>query len=193
MDEHEALKEQIRSSNRYKQLVTLRDHIWGLSAKLEFSQYVDLRRRVDDRISEFESPECENVQIKMIFPDNKTAFLDIRECRIALGKGGSLPKYIFEKYDGAEDIEIIPIVVSEYESGSSSPLNSTKGHSLSASFNPKLGILQNRIENVIKLATFMNETYSVVIPKISTDLAEIVQKLEDLYRRVANDEYELRD
>lgn len=193
MDENELLIAQIRAAKRYKELISLREFVWGLSTKVEFSRYVDLRKRVDDRIKEFEDPVCEEVDIKIIRSGSEQTFMDIRECRIAIGKGVTLPSYVFSKYPDAEDIEITPLGMNGNDvGGPSSTADTRKKGTLSGAFNPKLGILQSRIENVIKLANYMNETYSRVIPKISTDLHEIVDKLEQLYKRVSNNEYELR-
>ncbi len=194
MDDLDPLRSQVRNARRYKELLSLRDTVWGLSAKVDFSSYVDLRKRVDDRINEFENPQCDEVEIKIIKPESEPSLMDVRECRIAIGKEPSLPKYVFSKYGNAVDIEIMPLgMPSDDDSANRTafdPRNARKG---SSQFNPKLGILQNRIEKVIKLATYMNETYSRVIPKISSDLNDIVVKLEELYKRVSTDEYQLRD
>lgn len=193
MDEHEQLRTQIRSARGYKELKALRELIWGLSTRVDFSKYVDLRKKVDDRIKEFESPECDEVDIRILTSDGKMTFMDVRECRIALSKGVNLPSYIFSKYQNAEDIEVTPLGMPELNyDGLSSAADTKKKGTLTGAFNPKLGILQSRIENVIKLANYMNETYSRAIPKISEDLHDIVEKLEVLYKRVTNNEYELR-
>ncbi|AKA48556.1 hypothetical protein IX51_04975 [uncultured archaeon] len=194
MDDHDPLRARISNARRYSELLGLRDSVWNLSGKIDFSSYVDLRKRVDDRIRDFETPECEDIEIRILFPDRDPSLLDLRECRIAMGKNASLPKYIFSKYDNAEDIEIRPLGISmEGENSNSTAFDPQKAGDSNAHFNPKLGILQNRIEKVIKLANYMNETYSTVIPKISSDLNDIVSKLEELYKRVSNNEYELRD
>lgn len=194
MDDQDPLRSQISSIRRYKELLSLRDTVWALSAKVDFSSYVDLRKRVDDRINEFENPQCEDIEIRIIYPSSEPSLMDMRECRIAIGKGTKFPKYVFSKYKDAVDIEITPLGIQmDEDSPKSTKFDPRKQGKGAAHFNPKLGILQNRIEKVIKLANYMNETYSTVIPKISSDLHEIVEKLEDLYKRVSNNEYELRE
>lgn len=194
MGDHDPLIARINSAKSYNELLEARESVWNLSGKIDFSSYVDLRKRVDSRISEFENPVCEEVEIRIIYPDSDHSLLDVRECRIAESKGESLPKYIFAKYDKAVDVEIRPLGITEEEDiPNKTEFDPQKAGNTNAHFNPKLGILQNRIEKVIKLATYMNETYSKVIPKISTDLNDIVAKLEELYKRVSNNEYELRE
>lgn len=193
MDGHDPLRARIQDCTRYKDLLKLRDTVWSMSAKLDFSTYMDLRKRVDQRMDEFENPTCEDFEIKIHFPGSKPAFMDMRECRIIATKGTTLPEYVFSKYDGADDIELIPLgVYEESYSGASTNFDPTGEAPQTGSFNPRLGILQHRIENVIKLANYMSETYSTVIPQISEDLSEIVKKLDTLYRRISNNEYELR-
>ncbi len=183
MDEHGPLKEKIRDCTRYRELVGLRDIIWNLSGKVDFSVYVDLRKRVDDRLEEFAHPVCEEVEIRMFMKEGGTRMLDLRDCRIALGKGKSLSEYILRENPDVEDLEIAPM-------GTADAKRSPYGSGGPGYANPKLGVLQNKIENVIKLATYMNNTYSKVIPKISADLSDVVSKLELLYSRVASADYE---
>ncbi len=191
MDEYNALRERIRDCIKYKEMLAIRESVWNLSGKTDFSVYVDLRKRVDERIEEFAKPNCEEVEVSIIFGSGATHALDFRECRVILGKGKSLCEYLLWNNPGAEDIEIKPSDSSEKKGfGRSTAYSSATAKNSSASANPKLGILQSRIENVIKLAQYMNNTYSKVIPKISSDLGDIVEKLEILYSRVTSNEYQ---
>lgn len=190
MDEHESLRGRIRSCTKYKELLALRELVWNLSGKVEFSVYVELRKKVDGRLEEFNHPSCEDMDIKIIMPEGVKQPLDPRDCRIAISKDRSLSKYLLSKNPKALDVEIKPLDLSNSEGRrNSTAVGSISANSSSPISSTRLGVLQNKIENVIRLATYMNNTYSKVIPKISSDLGEIVAKLEILYNRVSSNEY----
>lgn len=188
MDTHDPLRGKIRDSTSYKEILSLREQVWSLSGKVNFSTYVELRKKVDDRIKEFETPNCDEVEIQISKDSGQTLVMDIRECRLVLGKGLTIPKYVIEKYGEDADIRITVPGASAEDAGEHSSFNPSGSSMLKNQFDPRLGILQHRIENVIKLANYMNETYSSIIPKISSDLEDIVHKLEFLYKRVSEND-----
>lgn len=190
MDEHDSLRERIRSCTKYRELLSLRELVWNLSGKVEFTVYVELRKKVDGRLEEFNHPSCDDMDIKIIMPGGAKQPLDPRDCRIAVSKEQSLSRYLLSKTPKALDIEIKPVDISD-SSGNRNYTSIGKGSAggSSAISSTRLGVLQNKIENVIRLATYMNNTYSKVLPKISSDLGEIVIKLEILYNRVSGNEF----
>ncbi len=194
MDDPNSLKAQIVRTDNYKSLLELRKNIRGFYGKLPFSVFVDLRGRVEEKINTFNSPMCDQAVIRIIDRDGASTQLSPEECQYAVGNKIRLSEYIFNKYQSAEDFQIVAkSVLGTYQAKSEEKQEDDKDTgktSPASSSDPQIDVLQNRVEYLIRLMDHMSRTYGEAIPKIVSDVKEITERLDDLYRKIMKDEVE---
>lgn len=189
MDDPNGLKTQIVRTNSYKGLLELRKNIRGFYGKYPFSIFVDLRGRIEEKINTFNSPMCDQANIKVIEKDGNSIPLSIEDCHYAVTNKTRLSDFIFSKFPDADDFEIeVKNVLgsySQYKEG-----DKQMSSKLSSGSDAQLDVLQNRVEYLIKLMDHMSRTYGEAIPKIVNDVKEITERLDDLYKKIIRDEIE---
>lgn len=190
MENHNVIKSEIDQTDRYKELVNLREKIWGLSGKFPFSVYVDLRGKVEDKINRMDYPTCDKINLQIIFPDRPSIALDTNECKTALSKGLKLSEYIFSRYPNATDYQIDSTKIYGSYEKSSSEQEELKPDEQKFSGGPELQVLQDRVEYMIRLMNYMSRVYADSIPKIAKDIKDINVKFELIYKKLRGEEEE---
>lgn len=185
-----SLKSEIVRTNRYNSLLELRKDIKGFYGKLPFSVFVDLRGRIEEKINTYNSPMCDQATINIIQHDGNSIQLPYSECQYAVSSKIKLSEYIFNKYQNAEDFQIVAKnVLGTYQSVSAESEEEKKEDTVSrSSSDPQIDVLQNRVEYLIRLMDHMARTYGEAIPKIVNDVKEITARLDDLYMKIMKDE-----
>ncbi len=106
MMDHNVLKDEITSANRYRRLQDLRLTIGGLKRKFPLSISSELEARVTEKLRTFDYPICSIASVRIIFSNGLSKDLEPDECQKAMARGMKLSDYIFSRYISARDFEI---------------------------------------------------------------------------------------
>ncbi|MEM0155895.1 MAG: hypothetical protein QW597_04765 [Thermoplasmataceae archaeon] len=182
-DDYHKMLTRIDSINRYRSLIALQDEIWKMHSKYPFSVYANIKGRLAEKIRLFESPNCDNVSMKIIFINATWVNLEKGDCTAAQQKGMKLPDYMAIKYPHAVDFEIPQDALKGTATVKDGETQQQTGSS-GQEFSIAIEVLQTRLEYLIRIVDHMESLYTAAIPRISENIKEINVKLDELYRRL---------
>lgn len=191
MDHTEELIERIRSAKGYREIVSIRDTVWGLSGKIALSDFLELRDRVEKKMNDIESPVFEDTSIDIVMADGVRTTLDPRSVAIVMGKGLKISSYVFSEYPGAVDFELKPSGFLEKPD----PFANDPSYKLelnNTSF-PTGKTVREGIVRIVKLAlkliTFLFNAYARSFPHLADDLRILKESIEVLFEKVSSPLY----
>lgn len=182
-DDYHKMLTRIDSINRYRSLIALQDEIWKMHSKYPFSVYANIKGRLAEKIRLFESPNCDNISMKIIFINATWVNLEKADCIAAQQKGMKLPDYMAIKYPHAVDFEIPQDALKGMATAKEGEAQQQAGGS-GQEFSIAIEVLQTRLEYLIRIVDHMESLYTAAIPRISENIKEINVKLDELYRRL---------
>ena len=106
MMDHNILKDEISSANRYRKLQDLKLTINGLRRRFSLSISSELEARISEKIRTFDYPICSVASVRIVFSNGLSKEMEPDECQKAMARGMKLSDYIFSRYISARDFEI---------------------------------------------------------------------------------------
>lgn len=179
MSDHEKMKERIESTKSFREMVSLRDQVWALSGKVGFSEFVELRDKVERRLAEFDNPIYDDLTILVKIKNGEIKIIKSPEIADILGKGAKISEHIFSNFPGASDFEL------HYESDeevSRQLLDDEEAVRLSSNLTGDVSAIKERVRRIVSLALRLVinlfNTYARALPHLAEDLKGIREKLE---------------
>lgn len=188
MVDHNAIKEEISSSRRYRKLLDLRLTISGLRKKLPISISTELEGRILEKIRTFDYPICSVATVKVIFSNGLSKALEPEECHSAMARGMKLSDYIFSHYASARDFSIESSEFVGTRSGLMIADEPPEKAELKNEFTPlnpyalteRLNFILKKVDSLEK----MEAIYAENIPKIARDMNDLKDKVDKIYKKV---------
>lgn len=191
MMDHNVLRDEIFSANRYRKLQDLKLSISGLKMKVPLSISAELEGRILEKIRTFDYPMCTSARIKVIFSNGLSRELEPDECHYAMSRGMKLSDYIFSHYVSARDFEIeSPEILGTKNFGVFSDQaepevnDSIDFTSMApAALRERVDFLLKKVENLEKIESI----YAESLPKMARDMNELKEKVDKIYKRVVRE------
>lgn len=188
MMDHNVLKDEISSANRYRKLQDLRMTIGGLRRKLPLSISSELEARVTEKLRTFDYPICSVANIRIVFSNGLSKEMEPDECQKAMARGMKLSDYIFSRYVSSKDFEIdsSDSIGSRNLGVFSDTVN--KPNPDEVNFTPlspeelreRLDFLAKKIDSLERLETI----YAENIPKMARDVNDLTEKMDKILRKI---------
>lgn len=192
MVDHNVLKEEISTTNRYRKLLDLKLTISGYRKQLPISISTELEGRILEKLRTFDYPICSLASVKVIFTNGLSKELEPEECHHAMSRGMKLSDYIFSHYASARDYVIessefvgtrsgfIATVESEGETNGKSEFTPLNTYALAE----RMNFLLKKVDSLEK----MEAIYAENIPKMARDMNDLKDKVDKIYRKVTSSE-----
>lgn len=190
MADHNALREKLSATSRYRRLIDLRREVQGSRGTMPFSIYAELENRIDEKIRTFDFPTCDRTKITVMFSNGLAMELDPDECVSAMKSDMRLSSYIFSKYPSAVDFNIdsdalVGMYIKPRRQAESSIIESTS----SAPISPRdpTDSMQMKVDLLITKIDRLERMYSETIPRISKGLDDLKAKMDFLYKKMVEE------
>lgn len=188
MADHNALRDKLSATNRYRRLIDLRREVQGSRGTMPFSIYAELENRIDEKIRTFDFPTCDRTKITVMFSNGLAMELNPEECVSAMRNDMRLSSYIFSKYPSAVDFNLDadllvgmrtrPIHPREEEPEKLTPSDL---RTPSDDVRIKVDLLVTKIDRLEKM-------YSETIPRLSRGIDDLKAKMDYLYKKLVEDQ-----
>lgn len=187
------IRERIKTTNSFKDVVSLRERVWSLSGVLGMRDFLELRDKVERKMREFDDPIFDELRVIVKCRDGPDKVIESHEVRSALGKGIKLSSYVFTKCPDVLDYELHYSGFEEREEKMNVMAEEFSAASTATSFESKVDNMKEKVKRILSLAlrlvvTLFN-TYSRAFPQIAEDLKVIRKKLEALIQNVSTPYY----
>ncbi len=183
MVDYSSLKDEIGKADRFNRVLLLSGEVKRLKDKIPFSIYKDLESKVNEKLHTFDYPLCDRAQIRIIYSNGLRETLDPQICYRALQKGQKLSEYIFANFVSARDYQILePNTVGTLDGISPDsaqiPLADQK-------LDPQSIVLPSKgAEILMAKIDRLERIYMETIPKISKDIRDIKETLDQLSKKI---------